>query len=44
MGYYQIPELFNLKQVLGLEVAVNKYLHTKIIGYMEKKSLHFKMS
>lgn len=37
MGYYQIPELFYPKQVLGLEVTVNKYLHTKIIGCMEKK-------
>lgn len=37
MGYYQIPELFYLKQVLGLEVTVNKYLHTKIIGYIKKK-------
>lgn len=43
MGYYQIPELFYLKQVLGLEITVNKYLHTKNIGYTEKKSLHFMM-
>lgn len=29
-----------LKQVLGLEVTVNKYLHTKIIGYMGKKKVY----
>lgn len=43
MGYYQIPELFYLKQVLGLEITVNKYLHTKIMATWKRESLHTKM-